>query len=272
MKTRTIITRFIRFLAIFAYLLTNLYVVGMDVPEEIHDVGILEEQLQQENTAERRRLLQRALMAKRQHALKMVPHQEAEVGLSAPDIVERVIHYEKQKTASEYGDEPSDDPSLEERYRYTYSRYEAILQKHINHLKAQEDTFYTFEVAGNLSYLDSLEVMQKKIRDTFNELYRNGQIITEDEFNKLNKDNWVKQQREDLTRIWGANYLAKKFAENPQENRNKRVPRYLIVVKHLDNIDVEIALNEGHYGQCYPTLLTLKNGTIYAEKIREGEL
>lgn len=141
-----------------------------------------------------------------------------------------------------------------ESYAEVYSRIEAefdLLKK----------VFPTYEVAGNLSYTMSLDGIIKALKTRFQHMYKKGSIITHKEFEKHNKDKWfLDRPTQDLTRIWGAEYLKKKFIES--KSKILKVPKYIIAVDDLDKIQVKI-----NFDTCWPIVLEIVNGIIYREKI-----
>jgi hypothetical protein len=67
----------------------------------------------------------------------------------------------------------------------------------------------------------------------------------------------------DLTRIWGVEYLKKKFNENQNLNSRYGVPDYVIVA---DNPN-ELRINLYFGNETYPMPRYLENAKIYFEKI-----
>ena len=107
-------------------------------------------------------------------------------------------------------------------------------------------TFPRYEVAGNLDYFMSMDDLKNAVVAKFKTMYARGDILTQEQFEKLNKDEWF-PKGEKLTRIWGAEYLASKFKEHAMPMY--KVPDYIIVVKDLKDIKVEVVM-----GPCFPIL------------------
>lgn len=190
-------------------------------------------------------------------AMKQVVGQPAL--MSSEDIVEKLVALEKTVREKRKAKRPArgwirpfETQSWEEELRADYKAYEEKLD-----LIPQHGLRY--EVAGNMDYLMTLDQIKKAITGKLKRMYENGQILTEDEFKKLDRTQWYYKGGE-LTRIWGAEYLARKFEEHDQ--RSLKVPDYIIVVKRLDDIQLQLTI-----GDCWPIIASLKNGTIYARKI-----
>lgn len=114
--------------------------------------------------------------------------------------------------------------------------------------------------------------MRRAVTEKIGDMYRQGNIMTTEQFNRMNQAKWYKISDPDLTRIWGAEYLSKRFEEarkkkKPSDYNVYRVPRYIIVVDNIADIQIEI-----HWGECYPIVARLLNGTIYAERLEENRV
>ncbi len=177
--------------------------------------------------------------------------------IASHEIMERVFEKEKLSQQEEFGE----DAEAERRLKIRYDTYEKKLH-------TLPKGSFRFEPAGNLDYLMTKEELEKTIREKFRTMYDTGQIITEDAFQKRDQKKWLKPGKlgsgaTDLPRIWGAEYLARKFSEG-DKNSQFKVPAYILVVKDLKNIDVGVDVHG-----CYPRIASIKNntGTIYAQKI-----
>ena len=189
--------------------------------------------------------------------------------MSSAEIMEEML---KRAIEAEIGPEDSNSDDLE----YSEDLESPVDLEYIDSLRKQyrkqflstmRQNFHEYELAGSIDYFMSLEEIKNKVKKRFKEMYKKGQIITEDEFQRRDKSKWHKVKGgDDLTRIWGAEYLAKKFAEGKlagDKRAHLKVPDYLIVVSDLTDIQVGIDL----LGSCFPIVNPLLNGTIYAEKI-----
>lgn len=132
-------------------------------------------------------------------------------------------------------------------------------------MNAFKSKFPNYEIGGNLNYFMNLNEMTNVIKAKFKEMYYNGQIMTREQFEKQDTSKWY-PKGEGLTRIWGAEYLAKKFKENNKQWF--KVPRYIIVVDNPNNIQVNLIMTNS----CFPIIGQIKNGQIYAEKIEGKEV
>lgn len=132
----------------------------------------------------------------------------------------------------------------------------------IDHFKQQ---LPKYEIGGNLTYFMSLQEMINTVKAKFKDMYRKGQIMTKQEFEKQDKNKWYFKST-GLTRIWGAEYLAKKFQEN--NITGIKVPHYIIVVDDPHKIQVSLEMTD----ECFPVVAHIRNGEIYAEKIEGKEI
>jgi len=129
----------------------------------------------------------------------------------------------------------------------------------IEELLRQGQAIKKYKVAGNVGYEMSLQEIKNFIQEKFQQMRKNKQLLTQQEFKAFNKDKWF-WKGSDLTRIWGAEYLAEKFAQ--EQTQRYAVPKYIIVVEDLSSVQVKI-----HMGTCFPIIAEIKNGEIYASKI-----
>lgn len=146
--------------------------------------------------------------------------------------------------------------------KFREKEFKEISETYLNfeeNLQVISENYPRYEVAGNLDYFMSLEELENKIREKFRAIYENGQILTEEQFNELDRSNWADNGVK-LTRIWGAEYLEKRFKKDQRDHM--KVPHYIIVVKSLDDIQLKLT-----WGSCWPILASIVNGTIYSKKI-----
>lgn len=120
---------------------------------------------------------------------------------------------------------------------------------------------FRWEVAGDLDYFMTLDYLKKAVKERLMRLYKNGQILTQEQFDKLDPKAWYPKDN-NLTRLFGAEYLAKRFAGKA----NWKVPTFIIVVQNLNDLQIRIEWNN-----CIPHLKTIDNGSIYAENITDWE-
>lgn len=183
--------------------------------------------------------------------------------LPSKEIVERLItkkETEIKEAQKEYGASSLKSPfasSSTSLYRQFYPTYEQAITN-------KPDQFPTYPVTGGINYLMSLEQIKKIIIKKFQQLYQDNKIIDKKTFAQMNQKLWFFKGNS-LTRIWGAEYLTKKFKENSRNTM--KVPEYIIVTDDLNAIKIDIFLGTG-----FPILATIENGTIYAEKIEGTEI
>lgn len=116
----------------------------------------------------------------------------------------------------------------------------------------------SYAVAGGLSYAMTLDEMTDAIKSKLDFLYCKGKIITREQFKKYDKNKWF-FKKDNLTRIWGAEYLADHFAQN--KKHGYKVPDYIIVVDDLKKVQIKV-----FFWPYFPAFARIK-GAIYAQKI-----
>lgn len=191
----------------------------------------------------------------------------AEAPPQAPQqVVDRLIKQKIDEINQAYAKQGSMAlPGYKEREIRNVQEFYPWYEANLNALRSR---FPHYEIAGNLDYFMNLNEMTNVVRAKFKEMYRNGQIITQQEFEKQDRNNWFPTpdlpKRQDLPRVWGAQYLARKFKE---DNRTGfRTPEYVIVVDDLNRIQVKLRLTD----QCLPQTNEIQNGAFYAKRI-DGE-
>lgn len=162
-----------------------------------------------------------------------------------------------EKKLKELEAENENDPAFKDLGRWGF--YKELYHFYESHTDAIKTNWPVHEVVGGkLNYAMSFEEIKNAIVVKFKKMKESGQIISRENFkNAGNK--WLDRGTE-LTRIWGAEYLAKKFAED--KRKNFKVPEYLIVVDDLSHVKINI-----HLGACYPMISQIENGRVYAKKI-----
>lgn len=171
------------------------------------------------------------------------------------EIVDLVIKEEKKSILNEI-------ERIEESYwdnlKESYLQFEQIIQ----HSPYQ---IPHWEVAGPVHYGMSLIEMKERITKVFQEMIDNQRILTETSVENRRYAFYPTWKRGDdnLTRLWGANFLEKQFRTN---DSLLCVPKhYLIIEDPEKDVEVRIFL-QSHY----PVLNGIKNGYILSEKV-EGE-
>lgn len=114
---------------------------------------------------------------------------------------------------------------------------------------------------GEINYGMTLEEIKQKLWEKFKEFKKEGLIITHEEFEKI-KDNYFNKPSQDLTRIWGADYLKNKINQSEYLKSKYAVPNYIIVANNLNHLIIRLDFNQN-----FPIATALKNAEIYFEKI-----
>jgi len=162
--------------------------------------------------------------------------------------------------------EPFDSEKVHSQLVEKYKQYESYLEKIRN---SPELSSIASSLLTGITYAMTLEEMKQKIKEKFSEMKKNGLIISKDEIESI-KDKYYHHDtahlsaHQDLTRIWGTEFLKKKISEFPYLSKNYDVPGYIIVGDDLSKISVDISFSAGGI---FPIVATLNNGKIYFEKI-----
>lgn len=134
----------------------------------------------------------------------------------------------------------------------------------ISKLFQSKDFVPLLSVWGGINYGMTIEKMKDKIKETFTTLKNNNLIITQDAFQQIKDQYYIRScPNTDLTRIWGSNFLRSKINESEPLREIFEVPEYVIVLKDLDKVSVKI----GFYNNVVPTVSELINSAIYFKKI-----
>lgn len=176
--------------------------------------------------------------------------------MTSSEIVEKLLKIKEKDLASEEllpGEKESSRFDSLKLYQELYPFYESRFD-------SVKKTWPFYEVVGSaINYAMNLDEITEAIKTKFRSMYQKGQIISREEFQKRDKNKWL-DKGTNLSRIWGAEYLSKKFKD---DNRtNMKVPEYIIVVDNLNKIQVGI-----QFGTCFPIVAAIENGAIFAEKI-----
>lgn len=140
-----------------------------------------------------------------------------------------------------------------------YKNYEGnlkVLKKHL-------EQYPLITLFGGIDYTMTLNEMGKKIKEKFSEMKKNGWIISKDEFKKIEKNYFTEKPSNNLSRIWGVEYLKGKINKSEYLQGKYDVPKYVIVADDPDHIKVKL-----YFGNLrFPILSSLENATIYFIKI-----
>jgi len=130
-------------------------------------------------------------------------------------------------------------------------------EDHFNQIKEEPEASY-----GGINYIMTLEEMKQTLKEKFVTMKKNGLIFSKDEFEKI-KDKYFNRPINDLTRIWGADYLKNKISESEQLQAEYGVPNYIIVAQDPNSIKINLSFSN----ELFPIANSLENGLIYFEKI-----
>jgi hypothetical protein len=178
--------------------------------------------------------------------------------LSMDEVIDRIINYKKDEYIELYGEE-----------EYNLNHKQVVLERTIKletsfrnpSLPADWDSF---EPAGGIKLSIDTDEIDSLVQEKFLQLRINGLLLTRSEFEqredvaKFRKPG--KDQNDDLTRLWGAEYLRKKLLGNEQYS----VPRFFIIVEDgAKKIPVTVI-------KTYNSLLISKCDTAFAEVVVEN--
>ncbi len=184
-------------------------------------------------------------------AINKIPQRVEKLLSSLPskEIVDILLEKKRKELLGEGG---LFEPDFLKRHRALYESYEGKF----NEWKLK---FPSYPVAGDLKYTMTLAEITKVIEKKFREMRKKGQIVTREEFKKLDKREWFFKPGSNLTRIWGAEYLAGCFKR--EKKSSYKVPSYIIVVDDLANLKILVC-----WSSCFP-IISRVNGDIYAQRI-----
>ncbi len=162
-----------------------------------------------------------------------------------------------RKQAEEWG---ADAEGVNSLIKY-YKNYENYLEN--NQKKEALKNMPILMIGGGLNYMMTLEEMKQKIKEKFSAMKKNGLIISKADFGKIKNKYFVPTGNNDLSRLWGAEYLKNRISTSPNLSKKYDVPGYIIVVDNPKLISVKIGLEH----RFFPLVSLLENGMIYFEKI-----
>ena len=191
-------------------------------------------------------------------------------------------------------------------YKYPYNDGQVQYKNHIKNMEMDENYLIipnvheliqsnylpSSEIAGGLNWSMSYENMENKIKTKFIELKNNGNLISISDFNeKFKKDGqknlkqiyrdsngkrWIKLNENNLTRVFGSEYVKSKI--NPTIGFN--APKQLIVLNNPNNINIRVSINFRNFNSyskiysmpfLFPILKEIKSGFILSEYIEDTQ-
>lgn len=115
---------------------------------------------------------------------------------------------------------------------------------------------------GGINYAMTLDKMKLITEKKFNTLKKQGLIISEKEFEKIKDQYFTEHHHNDLSRIWGSEYLKDKINKSKELNGKYDTPSYIIVTGDPNKIKVKL-----WFDVRFPVIGFIKNATIYFKKI-----
>lgn len=155
--------------------------------------------------------------------------------------------------------ENSDD--LIEQYSEEYNYYEDYEEYNYyeEYIRNPENVIFTWKVAGPLHFAMSQDKMREKIIDVFKAMVESGHLMTKNDFEEqIDQETIFPMQTNDLTRIWGANYI--------NEHKNKiTAAKHYLVIDNDESFTVNVWLETNYYQPCLRSVKS--GGYVVAEKI-----
>ena len=185
----------------------------------------------------------------------------------AQELAKKMLEnkYDEERWDNEY----SEKECTQEEYNKTvkklledYPHYE----KKIDRYKKRARKSIHFCVCGHIDYFMTPSEVVDAVKKRFAGIEKNGKIISKNEFEKI-REGYVFGMRistQDLSRIWGIEYIREKMRESKEIGGIFDVPDYVIVV---DDLEKGFTVSISSFRQ-YPVVNYLsKNAKIYFKKI-----
>ena len=152
------------------------------------------------------------------------------------------------------------------------AKLEADLREQRSHLPKGWDSY---EPAGGLQWSMSLGNIHSHVQKKFEDLRKSGILLFRSEFERREDREKFRpagriyragQRNNDLTRIWGAEYLRKKL----EEEELYRVPRFILIVE--DRVkSLSVKLWDGGSKSLFITSIEPDQGEIVVENVSRGK-
>ena len=159
---------------------------------------------------------------------------------------------------SKYGTFGLQPPNVDEEYKKTVKAYKELENK-LRLIKQIPSA----SMWGGINYSMSLDEMKQTVKEIFDAMKKNGQIISKNDFEKIKNNYYVRKPHNDATRIWGNQYLKKQIDKSTFLKKMYDVPNYIIVMDNEHPIKVTLFFGNNKF----PEVTELENATIYFEKI-----
>ncbi len=155
----------------------------------------------------------------------------------------------------------------DEEYNKEYNRLVVLYKDFEDNLEEFKDSLESWSWATlfcGINYIMTLDEMKKKVEVKFREMKNKGLIVSRDEFEKIEKIYFTEKPSDNLSRIWGGEYLKGKINESKYLQEKYDVPNYVIVADDdPDHIKVKL-----YFGNLmFPMPTSLKNASVYFIKI-----
>lgn len=186
-----------------------------------------------------------------------------EILLTPNEITTKIVNYEKKENKDELNRLKTENSPFAhwfEKEDAYWQKQEETYLKIESWIRANSDKLSTWQVAGPLHYGMTLDQMKEAIKKKFQEMERTGKLMTEEELlKKYNRQDFYPlsgRGGNNLTRIWGAEYLK----SNISECDNLDVADHYLIV---DSLELEVQVWHGEY----PYLSVINNAHILSKRI-----
>lgn len=178
--------------------------------------------------------------------------------IDSEELPKKVLDFWFQQRLEKNYEDIKDNPKLAGLYAEQlaeYQKYEANIESLSNNPLAS--------VMGGMNYAMSFDEMKERIKQKFIAMKKAGLIISSEEFAKV-KDDYYDLKRDNLTRIWCADYVKEKIRTSDNLKDTYDVPDYVIVL-NPNQKKIEIIW---YLDSLFPLAGEIKGATIYFKAIK----
>lgn len=172
----------------------------------------------------------------------------------AKSLVEEIINYEKLQGQNSLDNFFTTTEEQWEKTKTTYLKIE-------NYIRKNSHKIPTWKAAGSLHYGMSISEIESMVREKLQELVVSNQLIMENSPGNEHSTFFCENKRgkNDLTRIWGANFLNANLDSN---STLQAAIHYLVIDEGAEEIEVEV-----HYKGEFPIISSVKNAHVLSKRI-----